>query len=117
METHRRGTDGRRIFTADFKQEQIARVARQELTISELARELSISPSVVRRWQHLSTNGSSAAVGADEDVVPASELRAARQHIRELERALGKKAMEIEILQAARDEVKKRPRYYGVSKR
>jgi len=77
METHRRGADGRRIFTADFKQEQIARVARQELTISELARELSISPSVVRRWQHLSTNGSSAAVGADEEVVPASELRVA----------------------------------------
>jgi hypothetical protein len=25
--------------------------------------------------------------------------------------------MEIEILQAARDEVKKRPRFYGVSKR
>ena len=34
-----------------------------------------------------------------------------------LKRALGKKAMEIEILQAARDEVKKRPRFYGVSKR
>ena len=43
METHRRGSDGRRYFTADFKQEQIARVAKQELTISELARELSIS--------------------------------------------------------------------------
>ena len=117
METHRRGSDGRRIFTADFKQQQIARVAREELTLSELARELTISPSVVRRWQHLSTNGSSAAVGADEEVVPASELRAAQQRIKELERALGKKAMEIEILQAARDEVKKRPRYYGVSKR
>jgi len=49
-------------------------------------------------------------------VVPASALRAAELRIRELERALGKKAMEIEILQAARDEVKKRPRYYGVSK-
>jgi transposase len=72
---------------------------------------------VVRRWHHLSTHGSTAAVGANEDVVPASELRAAQQRIKELERALGKKAMEIEILQAARDEVKKRPRYYGVSKR
>jgi len=46
-----------------------------------------------------------------------SELRVTQQRIKELERALGKKAMEIEILQAARDEVKKRPRYYGVSKR
>ncbi|MDH5196844.1 MAG: IS3 family transposase, partial [Gemmatimonadota bacterium] len=43
------------------------------------------------------------------DVVPASALRAAQQRIKELERALGKKAMEIEILQAARDEAKKTP--------
>lgn len=117
METHRRGTDGRRLFTTAFKQEQLARIAKGEVTLSELARELAISPSVVRRWQHLSRNGSTAAVGANEDVVPASELRVAQQRIKELERALGKKAMEIEILQAARDEVKKRPRFYGVSKR
>ena len=117
METHRRGSDGRRMFTAEFKQAQMARVGREELTLSELARELAISPSVVRRWQHLSRTGSSAAVGANEEVVPASELRAAQHRIKELERALGKKAMEIEILQAARDEVKKRPRFYGVSKR
>ena len=117
MEEHRRGSDGRRIFTAAFKQEQIARVARHELTLAELSRELAVAPSVVRRWQRLSTNGSSAAVRADEEVVPASELRAAQQRIKELERALGKKAMEVEILQAARDEVRKRPRYYGVSTR
>ena len=100
-----------------FKQEQIARVVRQELTLSELARELAVSPSVVRRWQHLSTKGSSAAVASNQEVVPVSELRAAQQRIRDLERALGKKTMEVEILQAARDEVKKRPRFYGVSKR
>jgi len=117
MDTHRRGPDGRRLFTADFKQEQIARVARQELTLAELGRELAVSPSVVRRWQTLRERGGRTAIAANEDVVPASELRAAQQRIKELERALGKKAMEIEILQAARDEVKKRPRYYGVSRR
>ena len=56
-------------------------------------------------------------MGANEAVVPASALPAAHQRIKELERALDKKTMEIEILQAARDEVKKRPRFYGVSKR
>ena len=89
METHRRGSDGRRFFTTQFKQEQIARVVRQELTLSELARELAVSPSVVRRWQHLSTKGSSAAVASNQEVVPVSELRAAQQRIRDLERALG----------------------------
>ena len=117
METHRRGSDGRRYFTPQFKQEQLARVAREELTLAELAREISVSPQLIRQWQRLSANGSTAAVTANEEVVPASELRAAQQRIKELERALGKKAMEIEILQVARDEVKKRPRYYGVSKR
>ena len=117
METHRRGSDGRRMFSAEFKQEQMGRVARHEVTLAELSRELSVSPSVVRRWQTLGDRGGRTAVAANEEVVPASELRAAQQRIKELERALGKKTMEVEILQAARDEVKKRPRYYGVSKR
>jgi transposase len=117
METHRRDSDGRRIFTTAFNQEQIGRIVRQEATVAELARELAISPSVVRRWHHLSATGSAAAVSAGEEVVPASELRTAHARIKELERALGKKVLEIEILQAARDEVKKRPRYYGVSTR
>jgi hypothetical protein len=49
--------------------------------------------------------------------VPAFKLREAEQRIRELERALGRKTMEVEILQAAREEVKKKPSWYGVSKR
>jgi transposase len=49
--------------------------------------------------------------------VPAFKLREAQQRIRELERALGRKTMEVEILQAAREEVKKKPSWYGVSKR
>jgi len=117
MEKHRRATDGRRLFTAEFKREQLARVERQELTLAELERDLSISPSVVRRWHRLSAAGSTAAVRANDEVVPASELRLALARINELERALGKKTIEIEIFQAARDEVTKRPRYYGVSKR
>lgn len=49
--------------------------------------------------------------------MPVSELRVAEQRIRELERALGRKTMENEILRAAQDEIKKKPRWYGVSKR
>lgn len=117
MESHRRAADGRRMFTPQFKQEQLARIERQEVTGAELARELSVSAQLVRQWQRLSTKGSATAVSANEEVVPVSELRAAHLRIRELERALGKKTMEIEILQAARAEVKKSPRYYGASRR
>ena len=117
METHRRGADGRRHFSPEFKREQIGRVIRQELTLADLSRELDVQPAVIRRWKHLVDRGSTAAIAANDDVVPASELRAAQQRIRELERLVGKKAMEIEILQAARDEVKKKPRWYGASTR
>ncbi len=117
METHRRGSDGRRRFSAEFKREQVERVLGGKVTLSELSRELSVSPSVVRRWKHLAERGSETAVSANEEVVPIRELKAANERIRELERALGKKSLEVEILHAARDELKKRPSYYGVSKR
>jgi hypothetical protein len=40
-------------------------------------------------------------------VVPTSQLREAYAKIRELERALGRKTMEVEILRAAQEIVKK----------
>ena len=45
--------------------------------------------------------GSLTAITAGEDVVPASELAAAIKQIRELQRLLGKKTMENEILKEA----------------
>lgn len=77
MATPRRKADGRRIFTPPLKQEQVARVDRHELTVAELARELAVAPQRIRQWQRLSADGSTAAVTANEDVVPASALRAA----------------------------------------
>ena len=85
--------------------------------VAELSRELSISRSLIQRWKQLLTQGGETAVAVNGEVVPAGELRAAEQRIRELERALGRKTMEIEILQAARDEVNKKPRWYGASSR
>ena len=117
MENVPRGSDGRRLFSPAFKREQVGRLSRGEVTISELSRELGISRSVLQRWKHLIAQGGEMAVAANEDVVPASELRAAQAKIRELERLIGKQAVDLEILRAARDEVRKRPRFYGVSKR
>ena len=115
MGEFRRGCDGRRLFTTEFKREQISRVLRGELTLAELARELDVHASVVRDWKRRFHEGATVALEAQSEVVPASALREAERRIRELERALGRKTMEVEILQAAREEVKKRPSYYGVS--
>lgn len=113
----RRAADGRRLFSAAFKREQIERVVRGEMTLAGLSRELDVSPSVVRRWKRRYEQGALTAVESNDDVVPARRLREAEGRIRELERTLGRKTMEVEILQAAQREVKKRPSWYGASRR
>lgn len=117
MAQHARKADGRRVYSPQFKREQLARVERGELTLAELSRELEISRSLLQRWKHLAHEAADTAVGANDRVVPAGELRAAQARIQELERALGRQTMAVEILQAARDEVKKKPRWYGGSSR
>ena len=56
-------------------------------------------------WRRLMAQGALTAAGAGEEVVPASELRAAHQQIRELQRLLGKKTLENEILREAVERV------------
>jgi len=109
MGDHPRKADGRRIFSAEFKRTQVQRILTGEKTLAELSRELDIRPTVIRNWKRHYEAGATTAVAANEDVVPASQLREAYQRIRELERALGRKTMEVEILQAVQELVKKTP--------
>ena len=103
MGEHRRKADGRRVFSTDFKRATVQRVVTGEKTVAELSRELDIAPSVIRSWKRFAEAGATTAVQAQEDVVPASHLREAYAKIRELERALGRKTMEVEILKEALD--------------
>ncbi len=82
-----------------------------------MSRELDIQPTVIRRWIKLSEGGSTAAVGAGEEVVPISRVRELEKLIKDLQRLVDKQAMTIEILEAAREEVKKSPRLYKGFKR
>ncbi len=52
-------------------------------------------------WRKRYQDGSLSAVIAGEQVVPASDLVEAMKQIRELQRLLGKKTMEVEILREA----------------
>jgi hypothetical protein len=49
------------------------------------------------------SEGGKEAVRADEDVVAASEVRRLEERVRQLERLLGRKTMEVEILKEALD--------------
>jgi hypothetical protein len=62
-----------------------------------------LSPSLVFRWRQLMNEGGKEAVRADDQVVAASELRRLEERVRELERLLGRKTMEVGILKKALD--------------
>jgi transposase len=109
MGEHRRKADGRRVFSTEFKRATVQRIVTGEKTVAELGRELDIVPGVIRSWKRFAEAGATTAVQANEDVVPASHLREAYARIRDLERALGRKTMEVEILRAAQEAVKKTP--------
>ena len=66
-------------------------------SVSAVARRHGVNPGCRKQYQE----GSLAAVQAGETVVPASELAAAIKEIKELQRLLGKKTMEVEILKEA----------------
>ena len=50
------------------------------------------------------SEGGRVAVRADEDVVAVSHARALEQRVRDLERLLGRKTLEVEVLTIARGE-------------
>ncbi|ANB75668.1 transposase [Paraburkholderia phytofirmans OLGA172] len=70
-------------------------------TVSRVTRRRQVNANQVFAWRKLYQDGSLSAVSAGEQVVPASDLAEAMKQIRELQRLLGKKTMEVEILREA----------------
>ena len=73
------------------------------MTVSHVARLHGINANQIFKWCRQYEDGSLTAVASDEEVVPASELAAVNKQICELQRLLGKKTMEAEILKEAVD--------------
>lgn len=83
------------------KVELVRRTYEPGMSVSLLVRQEGIAPSLLFKWRKLDREGALTAVSAGEAVVPASELAAARAEIARLQRVLGKKTMEAEILREA----------------
>ena len=94
-----RKSDGRRIFSAEFKREQIGRLWRAEVTVAELSRKLGIAPSLLQRWKRLLTQETDGLNGTRRRVTSGSQPRA-DQYIRELQLLVGKQTVELELLRA-----------------
>jgi transposase len=71
------------------------------MSVSFVARKHGVSPSQLFTWRRLAREGKLSAIQAGEEVVAVSEAKQLKARIRELERVLGKKTLENEILKEA----------------
>jgi transposase-like protein len=104
-----RKSDGRRIFTTQFRREQIGRVLRGELTLAELSRKRGIARALLQRWKRLETQGAGAAVRSD-GAGSIRALQVADQRIGELQRLVGKQTVELENLRVELSTLRSRRR-------
>ncbi len=93
----------RRRWTPEQKLEIVKQTNEIGNSVSMVARQFSISAAQLFQWRKAYLEGSLVAVGANETVVPASELQEAMRRIKQLEGALGRKTLENEILKEAVD--------------
>jgi len=92
----------RRRWSAEEKARMVQETYAPGMTVSLVARQHGIAPNQLFSWRRLYAEGALSAVSAGEELVPASDYRAL-QHQRELQRLLGKKTLETEILRDALD--------------
>ncbi len=95
------GPERRRRWSVEEKLAMVRESFEPGKTVSVVARQHGVNPNQVFQWRKLYQGGSLSAVSAGEEVVPASELAEALKQVRELQRMLGKKTMENEILREA----------------
>lgn len=91
----------RRRWTVQEKLAMVEESDRSGMSVSVVARKYGLHPNQLFHWRKLWQQGALSAVRANEEVVPASEAKALRAQVRELQRLLGKKTMEVEILKDA----------------
>ena len=95
------GRERRRRYSANEKLALVDATMQPGVSVSAVARQHGVSPSLLFKWRQLMSQGGQVAVKADEDVVAASRLRDLELRVRELERLLGRKTLEVEVLKEA----------------
>jgi len=100
----------RRRWSAAEKLRIVEESFESDESISTVARRNGVAPNLLYRWRKLMSEGGSIAVSSDESVVATSEVKRLEKKVRELERLLGKKTMENEILREALDKADSKKR-------
>ena len=111
-------TDGgrRRRWSSVEKLDIVEETLENGTSISVVARRNGVAANLLYRWRRLMLDGGAVAVSGDDDVTSNRAVRQMEERIRELERQLGRKTLEVEILKEALDKSRsKKPTWLAQS--
>lgn len=91
----------RRRWSVQDKVRLVEETFQPGMSVSFVARKYGLSPSLLFKWRKLMSQGGQEAIRAEDQVVGMGEVKALKKQVRELQRLLGKKTMEVEILKEA----------------
>lgn len=83
-----------RKFTAQQKTELVLASLRREKTVAEICRENDISETLLRTWREQFLSAGAQRLEGKAERTEVDELR---RHVTKLERALGRKTLEVEV--------------------
>lgn len=92
------GEQKHRRYTPEEKARFVALAMQPGYTVSLVARQYGITPSLLFKWKRLMSEGGKSAIAAGDEVVSASEVKALEKKVKQLEQMLEYKTMEAEIL-------------------
>jgi transposase len=95
------GIERRRHWSAEEKRRIVAETYQEERSLSKVARKYGITPSQLFYWRRLMEQGALEGISCGEEVVGKSHVKELEKRIRYLERLLGRKTEEVEILKEA----------------
>lgn len=96
----------RRRFSPEQKRAFLDEAAQLGSSISSVARRYGIAPSLMFLWKRQMEAGGNTALAVGGDVVAEQDVKLLKAQVRELERLLGKKTAENEVLKDALDLVR-----------
>ncbi len=91
----------RRRWSLEEKKQIIEKTYQEGQSVSQIARRYDITPSQLFAWRRQMEQGALQGISSREELVPKSQVKEMEKRIRELERMLGKKTLENEILKEA----------------
>ena len=91
----------RRHLTAEKKLAIVKASYAADVTVAEIARKYNIGLSTLIKWRKYALEGSLMSVKENTPPASAAEVKKLKKEVQQLQKLLGKKSLQIEILQEA----------------